>query len=123
MKEDLKDLFANSSSQDSNCKGIYFRYSKSEFWSNHLDSRVSIEKRESYRILKRMSCNGMCGKRCMRDFFEEDISACGFDGINIMYPENPKHGDIYFLEFIPGPKDWQTGYVEDWKWIFKKVNE
>lgn len=30
---------------------------------------------------------------------------------------------IYFLEFIFGPKDWETGYVEDWKWVIKKVNE
>lgn len=62
MKE---DLFANSSSHESKCKGIYFRYSKSEYWSTHL----SIEKRESYRILKRISCKGECSKKCMRDFF------------------------------------------------------
>jgi hypothetical protein len=118
-------VLANSSSQEivSKCKGLYFRYSKGEYISYGLDIRLSIEKRESYRILKRMSCPGGCGKRCLKDLFEDDIAQVPFEDVGIVYPDNPKHGDLYRLCLVPGSKDWETGYIDEWKWVFKKVNE
>ena len=118
-------VLANSSSQEivSKCKGLYFRYSKGEYISYGLDNRLSIEKRESYRILKRMSCLGGCGKRCLKELFEDDIVQVPFEDVDIVYPDNPKHGDLYRLCFAPGSKDWETGCIDEWKWVFEKVDE
>jgi hypothetical protein len=118
-------VLANSSSQEivSKCKGLYFRYSRGEYISYGLDNRLFIEKRESYRILKRMSCLGGCGKRCLKDLFEDDIVQVPFEDVGIVYPDNPKHGDLYRLCFAPGSKDWETGCIDEWKWVFEKVDE
>lgn len=103
------------------CKGLYFRYSASEFVSK----RGSLEKRESYRLLKRMSCNGDCsadGKRCIVEFFYDDLDMVGLSDAQVKYPEDPKDGDVYYVRPVMGSPDWETGYIEEWTWVFRKVN-
>jgi len=101
------------------CVGLYFRYSKSYFLSKY----GSIEKRESYRILTKRSCNGGCGPKCIKDCFDYDIEMVGFNDVDIVYPENPQNGDIYCLRFVAGKNIDETGCVDEWSWVLEKVQD
>lgn len=95
------------------CKGIFFRFSRSAYVSSH----QSIEFRESYRFLKRKSCKG-CDK-C--DFFWEDLSMNDLAFCDIDWPEEPCAGDLYKLRYVPGSgPDWEGEY-EPGSWAFDKI--
>jgi len=93
------------------CQGVFLRCSVSEYLSNGI-----LTYKETYRILKRKSCS-----QCA-DAFEDDFSSCG-DFSTYEFPEHPEHGAIYEAIFVPGPRDWETGYIEDWTWKFELEND
>lgn len=97
---------------DSDCKGRVYRYRE----SNYISASGEIVIKQSFRLLKRLSCPGCekCG--WMMETLSEDMS-CG------CLPEikgHPQADGIYQLVFKAGAPDWETGVVEDWEWYFVK---
>lgn len=96
------------------CAGVFFRYSKSVFLSSH----KSIEIRESFRILKKKSCPG-CDKcqQLWEDFSMVDVEDA------IVFPKKSKDGAMYEATFVSGGIDPDTGYLDDWWWELKEVED
>lgn len=94
------------------CKGIFFRYSRSSYVSSH----QSVEFRESYRLLKKKSCPGCDECR----YFWEELSMDDVDTFNMEWPKEPCHGDLYKVRYIAGWKDSDGDYY-DWSWALDKV--
>jgi hypothetical protein len=99
-------------SDEPDCKGIFFRYSRSAYVSSH----NSIEFRESYRLLKKRSCPGCdtCG------FFWEDIDMAGLEDTEIEWPKDPCPGDLYEVRYIPGSYDYEGEY-DGGSWALDKI--
>jgi len=93
-------------SQQDKCAGLFFRCRVNNFWNGASDSlRLSVE----FKFLKRRSCKGC---RLCQGFFD-DVAE---DHAIVDAPAHPKDGAIYQMVFVPGPKDWETGYLDDWSW-------
>jgi hypothetical protein len=97
------------------CKGLVFRYHENIYWKD------GIHKKQSWRLLKRDSCPGGCSPSCKRDLFDEDVSQCDIQDVPISWPDKPLDGEKYRLYFIPGSRDWETGYCDDWSWKMVEV--
>lgn len=94
------------------CKGIFFRYVGSAHWS----ARKSIEIRQSFYLLKTMSCPGC--EEC--DELWGDLLDFGVTG-EVIFPNNPSQGEIYRAVFVPGGKDIDNGLLVEWWWEMRKV--
>lgn len=79
------------------CKGLYWRGSVSHYVSSH----NSIEKRESLRLLKRMSCPGCQYCWWILESNKESLPAI----------PDIKHGQLYTF-FAHTSKDWESGHTE-----------
>lgn len=110
----LDELFGNYTAQETvstdqvTCKGLFYRYHTSAYKTkNGYATTQSITK------LKRMSC-----KECeMCSYDEDNIETVLVDlkEFPIILPDLIRDGDIITPHFVPGHRDWETGYVEEWE--------
>lgn len=94
------------------CKGIFFRYTCSSYISSH----SSIEFRQSFRLLKRMSCSG-CNK-CQQIW--EDFSMTGRVEETVRLPRNLVDNAIYEAVLVTSSFN-NEGYCDDWWWELVEV--
>jgi len=102
------------------CKGLTFRYKKSVWY----DDDGNFHLKESFRKLKRESCDGFCdentdNRQCIANAFEEDIRMVGIDEIwgSMEFPYDLEDGCKVKLNINPGQRDYWTGYYEDWNYV------
>lgn len=100
----------NPTTTTKKCRNFYRR--RENYF--HDDSRL-VSSVTWYR-LKSLSCDGSCdGDRCY--YPNLDADEVGYEEV---YPdihcEKPIDGAIYEVFFVPGAKDWETGYIDDWSW-------
>lgn len=100
---------------ENTCKGQVFRFVTNNYVSN--DTIVFSRK---LRLLQRRSCKGCgnCGN--VIDDINEGISLdCGPD---VVIPDSIMNGDVVVLDFIIDRRDWETGYVDDWHYVARKID-
>jgi hypothetical protein len=93
---------------------LIFRYRENNFVSN---GRIVFS--QELRFMKSLSCNGECceGETSQRHYTPfEDVEEGGIENLQMSIPKNAKDGQLFQAIFVPGPKDFETGYVEDWEW-------
>lgn len=107
---DLPRLDCDVEEKGTPCVGVFFRYTE----NNHVSSkgtRFVFQKRLS--LLKRRSCPGCDVCYPMVDDVIQGVSDGDVEGFFEFSPKL-KHNDVVQLVFIPGPTDWETGYLDSW---------
>lgn len=94
------------------CKGLFFRARKNWFRNSNGEFVYSVR----FRPLLKRSCKGCDKCLYMMDTINEEMET-------IMFPLEPKDGDVYQLMVTNVYRDWETGYIDDWDTEFVKVNE
>ena len=83
----LGSLDDGETAKPQKCKGLFYRYSESTYYSSH----GSIEQRQSFRLLKKRSCPGCDECAAMLEFLVEDI------GLGVDVRSKPVAGDVFRL--------------------------
>ena len=96
------------------CKGLFFRYTE----SSYLSKRNTLEYKQSFRLLKKKSCDGC--DQC-RGFWE-DLGMSSIEEV-VELPEGLIDNYVYRVQFEEMGRDWETGLVDDWVWTFVAVED
>ena len=99
-------------SNETFCKGLVYRLSINQF----INKRGQIIYKETMTPLKRESCPGceQCG--WLKDALKEQIAiedAVSFDDM--------EHNAKYYLTTTNESRDWETGIIDDYDLIFKRL--
>ena len=114
LEEAAKAIKGNSPE----CKGLIFRGYSSTFVTYRTRGEINgAGRREGIRLLKKKSCPG-CGK-CgwMLDVLLDHI-----DCETLIFPDI-EHGVLYGLRVTNEPRDYESGYVDDYDLEFYKIKE
>jgi len=103
----FNSIFDNPKNREE-CKGIFFRYK----FNCYVSKTKSIEYKQSFKLLKRMSCPG-CN---LCQGFWEDLNMTGAPEDILKLPGQLIDDQIYKICFVPVSKDWETGYLDEWYW-------
>jgi hypothetical protein len=122
--EGLIDRLIIESECSCECKGVFFRYSRS-VW---MDEKGCFHNKESFRLLKRESCNGFCGQnsgttRCLASMFEDDVRMVGMEQLfdEMEMPHNLTNGCKLMLGYEAGTPDYETGICDDFNYTLTIV--
>jgi len=94
------------------CKGRFFKCLMSLYITND----GSYVEQTKMRPLKRISCKGC--KDC--DHIDDGIQEMLNNNMSLII-ENPVHEATYRLDIGNIGKDWESGLVDEWDYIFTKV--
>ena len=100
--------------QTAPCKGRFFRC----IINNHLSNDGGYVEQTRMKPLKRMSCKGCANCEHIDVGMQEQM-----DNDIPLVIENPVHGGTYKLDIGNLGTDWETGYVDEWDYIFSLVKE
>lgn len=110
----MSSLFAHLEKEEKKPLLIY-RYRCSEY----VGSRNRLERRERLEFLKSKSTE-FGGPAA-------DLVETGDAGLiwaDIKWPNgHPRDNQLYNAVFVPGPPDWETGYIESWFWKMEPWKE
>jgi len=114
MLEFTIDDSENLETNNTKCKGLFYRYTTSNF----LGSSGSFVFKQEFRPLKRLSCREDNCAQCLSKhelLNEWDIGS-------IIVPDDIESGTIVKLEITNIHTDWESGIVDDYDFEFIKVN-
>lgn len=98
--------------QNESCKGRLFRC----IINNHLSNDGGYVEQTRMKPLKRLSCKG-----CEDCDHIDDGMAEMLDNDTPLIINNPVHGATYRLDIGNIGTDWESGYAEEWDYIFTKI--
>lgn len=98
----------------STCKGLVFRYTENFYSAD--STKFVFQKQIS--LLKRKSCPGCDECYPVLDDLYQGMADVGEEFFE--FSPHLKHGDEVELVFVPGPSDWETGYLDSWHYRVEK---
>jgi hypothetical protein len=110
IANEIKKTFFSIQKKDLECKGLVFKGVSNLFYNDKLQK---LELRESLTLLKKQSC------KCEKCYFLfEDFSNSNLE--NIIFPQIEDKA-LYTVAMINKSRDFETGYLDDWDWEFRKI--
>lgn len=93
------------------CKGLFFRG-----YSNIYTIGAELHIKKGFRLLKRKSCTG-CPKCDHYSDMMRDMIPSG----NYIIPDPIIDGGLYTVRVGNVSTDWESGFADDWDYIFEEV--
>lgn len=114
----LKDLLDDLTVDENKipCKGQVYRYHESAFPTGRgygFNRRLVL--------LKRRSCLGCDECYMTTDDINQGLADIGMDFFE--FSPQLKDGDLVEIRIVPGYRDWETGYIEEWHYEVIKVQD
>lgn len=98
------------------CKGVYFRYTE----NNHVARKgMKFVFQKQISFLKRRSCPGCSSCDPLIDDAMQGMQELGEDVFE--FSPDLKHNDVVQIVFVPGARDWETGYLDTWHYRVVKA--
>ena len=101
----------------SQCRGLFYRVERSAY----VQGRGEYGERTRTRFLKRKSCPGCEDCERQLEAFQSDMGEGASVEINPLPDVQFPQPRLYQLSCVVTSTDWETGYADDWTWVFKEV--